>query len=261
MDQLLSMFGVQVRQVRRFLPAGECWLLFLLVCLWSDCVLADTVVQPHDYPQSLQRELNTLLDARAADSKDPDTLLRLAGLYLDMGDNLFNDTPSRIKAYEEGTRAAHRALEFREADAQAHFLYAANLGSAMQLKGMLASALGVRDLKTHTARSLELKKDHAAALHMMGMLLEELPRLLGGDREAALDHVQRAVMVSPGFAHARLDLAKMYLKRHDSERARQELRAIVTMEQPTDPYAWKRREKPEAEQLLKTIDSGKPAIP
>ena len=147
MDQLLLMFGVQVRQARRFLQAGEYWLLFLLVCLWSDSVLADTVVQPHDYPQSLQRELNSLLDARAVDSKDPDTLLQLAGLTLTSATMLFNDTPSRIKAYEEGTRAAQRALEFREADAQAHFLYAANLGSAMQLKGMLASALGVRDLK------------------------------------------------------------------------------------------------------------------
>jgi len=230
-------------------------LLVLCVSIRCENILADTSIQPPDYPQSLHRELKALLDAHAADSNDADTLIRLAGLYLDMGDNLFNDTPSRIGAYEEGVRIARRALDIREADAQAHFLYAANLGSAMNLKGVVASAFGVRDLKAHTVRTLELKKDHAPALHMMGMLLEELPRLLGGDRTAGLAHVQRAVSISPGFTHARLDLAKMYLKRNDAEGAKRELLAIVAMDRPTYPYAWRHRDKPEAEQLLKSLDS------
>jgi len=178
-----------------------------------------------------------------------------------MGDNLFNDTPSRIDAYDEGARIAKRALDMREDNAEAHFLYAANLGSAMHLKGVFAAALGVRDLKVHTARALQLNKDHALALHMMGMLLEELPRLLGGDQAAALDHVQRAVAIAPDFTHARLDLAKMYVKRKNLESAKRELRTIIAMERPMDYYAWTHREKPEAEDLLRSLDAGKRVAP
>lgn len=178
-----------------------------------------------------------------------------------MGDNLFNDTASRIGAYEEGARIAKRAMDIREDNAEAHFLYAANLGSAMHLKGVVASALGVRDVKAHTARALQLNGDHIFALHMMGMLLDELPALLGGDHAAALAHVQRAVAIAPGFSHARLDLAKMYIKRKNLEAAKRELHAIIAMERPVDYYAWTQREKPEAESLLRSLTSGKRVTP
>ena len=260
MDQPPNSFNPVVRWRRNGLAVAQ-GLLALTALLCGTGASAETSTQPPDYPQSLQRDLKAMLDAHAPESKDPDTLTQLAGLYLDMGDNLFNDTSARINAYEEGVRIARKSLALREADAQTHFLYAANLGSAMNLKGVVASALGVRDVKTHTARALELRNDHAPALHMMGMLLEELPTLLGGDRGAALAYVQRAVVIAPGFTHARLDLARMYLKRHDSLAARRELQAIIAVERPTDPYGWKEREKPEAEQLLRSLDSGRPITP
>jgi hypothetical protein len=52
----------------------------------------------------------------------------------------------------------------------------------------MASALTVSELKAHVRRALELKQDYAPALHMMGMMLEELPWFLGGDREGALTY-------------------------------------------------------------------------
>lgn len=236
-------------------------LVIWLGLLTTDFVWSDTSTQPSDYPQSLRRDLNALLQAHALDSKNPDVLVRLAALYLDMGDNLFDDTASRVASYEEGARLARRALAIREADADAHFLYAANLGSAMQLKGLVASALSVRDLKVHTARALELNKDHAQALHMMGMLLDELPWMLGGDRAAALAYVQRAVAVRPGFTHARLDLAKLYLKRNDRDAAKQELHRLINLNGADDPYAWSHRNRPEALELLKCLDAGTPCPP
>jgi TPR repeat protein len=77
----------------------------------------------------------------------------------------------------------------------------------------MASALTVSELKAHVRRALEMKQDHAPALHMMGMMLEELPWFLGSDREGALNYLKRAVAVDPGYTHARLDLAKAYIKR------------------------------------------------
>ncbi len=202
------------------------------------------------YPESLAQEVQQLVEGRTRESLDPNVLLRLAELYLDMGDDLFSDKAQRIDAYEQGANSAQHALAQGATSAAAHFLYAANAGSAAELKGLMASALMVRDLKAHVSRALELEPNHAPALHMMGMMLEELPWFLGGDSAAALDHLLRAVAVDPNYAHARLDLAKAYLKRRKVSAAKRELEAIVTMTEPRGRYAWTHRYRPEAERLL-----------
>ena len=150
---------------------------------------------------------------------------------------------------------ARQALDLEEQNADAHYLYAANLGSAAQLKGTMASALTVQDLKAHVRRALELNGNHAPALHMMGMMMEELPWLLGGDAEAALTYLKRAVLADTAYIHARLDLAKIYLKRQASDEARRELRVIVEGPQPAALSAGGRRYREEALILLNTLRS------
>ncbi len=211
-----------------------------------------------DDPQSLQRKLVRLLESGARESSDPRVLLKLADLYLDLGDTADPDPARRIAAYEEGARFAKRALERDEANGLGHYLYAANAGSAAELKGVMASALVVRDLKAHVARALELKPDYPPALHMMGRMLEELPWFLGGDDAAGLEHLKRAVALDPTYAHARLDLAKSYLRRNQVEAARRELRAIVQLRGAGAGYAWRTRYRPEAERLLASLDSAAP---
>ena len=75
-----------------------------------------------DYPASLETEVRRLLEAGAGDSSDPALLIRVAGLYLDMGDDLYQESPKRLAAYEQGARFAKRAIEQQEANAEAHFL-------------------------------------------------------------------------------------------------------------------------------------------
>lgn len=203
-----------------------------------------------DYPEFLERELQAGLALGARDSADPDLLIKMASLYLDLGVDVYEQKEKRLAAYEEGTRFAMRALKMKENSAEAHFLYAANLGSAAQLKGVLASAGVVQTLKRHLHRALELQSDHAPALHMLGAMLDELPWFLGGDRKGALESVKRAVAVDPNYASARLDLAKMYLKRKDIQSARRELRTLVALEHPRDRYAWATRYRPEGLRLL-----------
>jgi tetratricopeptide (TPR) repeat protein len=226
----------------------------LALLLAATLASAGALDRPSDDPRAIESELRSLREAKAHESSDPEVLVRLAGLYLDLGDDLQRDPRERRAAYEEGARLAQHALEIREADAEAHYLYAANLGSAAQLTGMIAAAFTVRSLKRHVTRALELQPDHAPALHMMGMMLEELPWILGGDQPAALQYLQRAVAADPNYAHARLDLAKVYLKAQDREAARRELRAVIAMEHPRDRYAWSRRYLPDAEQLLAALD-------
>lgn len=203
-------------------------------------------------PQSPEDELRHLFAANADKSSDPAVLVKLASLYLNLGDDDYTDVEKRRTAYESGARTAKRALELQNANAEAHYLYAANLGSAAHLKGMMASVLTIQDLKYHVNRALELQKDHAPSLHMMGRMLDELPWVMGGDSQAALGYLQRAVAVDPSYTHARLDLAKAYLKRNDVASARRELHNIL--EASPTPSGQSRHGK-EARALLNSLES------
>jgi tetratricopeptide (TPR) repeat protein len=190
-------------------------------------LLAGALHAAYGAPRSVIDDLDRLVKARAHESSDAEVLVKMSKLYLDVGQEDDTDATHQRAAFGEGARIAKRALDLQEANADAHYLYAANLGSAAQLKGLTASAVIVRELKVHVARALELQKDHAPALHMMGRMLDELPWILGGDAKAALSYLQQAVRADPGYEHARLDLAKAYLQRHDVEAAKLELQILV----------------------------------
>ncbi len=204
---------------------------------------------------ALQRRLQALLVEKNQRAADPVFLVRLADLYLDLGDDESQDEPHRRSAYEEGAKLAKQSLQLDEHNAHAHYLYAANLGSAARLEGVTASALTVQELKRHVRRALELNPNHAAALHMMGMMLEELPWVLGGDREAAVTYLRRSVAVDPSYAHARLDLAKVYVKRKEWDLARAELDTLIGRPLPPDASAGDRRHRDEALHLRHTLNN------
>ena len=201
----------------------------------------------------LQDQLRILLAQKNGRSSDPHFLVRLADIYLDLGEDVSVGTAKRRAAYEEGAKFARQAIDLQEQNADAHYLYAANLGSAAQLTGIMASALTIRDLKHHLTRALGLNPDHAPALHMMGMMLEELPWFLGGDAASALTYLRRAVNVSPSYAHARLNLAKAYIKRNDSDSARRELDTILNQPVRGDASINDLRHREEAQRLRDSL--------
>jgi tetratricopeptide (TPR) repeat protein len=215
-------------------------------------VSADTTGDAPAGP-SLQAQLKQLLAQKAEHASDPDFLVRLADVYLDLGDDPALDQSKRRAAYEEGAKAAREAIEVQERNAEAHYLYAANLGSAAQLTGLMASAWTVQELKQHVDRALALQPNHAAALHMKGMILEELPWVLGGDADGALAHLRRAVAANPNYLHARLDLAKAYMKRKDPAAARKELDAILSRPLSPEASANERRHRDEAQRLRNAL--------
>ena len=224
-----------------------CIITVILVVQTSDALSNDSTIL------GLEQQLQVLLAQKSQHSSDPSFLIRLADVYLDLGDEAYNEPSKRLAAYEEGARIARQAIDLQEQSAQAHYLYAANLGSAAQLKGVMASALTINELKGHVRRALELKPDYAPALHMMGMMLEELPWFLGGDREEALNYLKRAVATDPGYAHARLDLARAYIKRRDSQAARRELGIILQPSLPIHSSNSERRHREEASKLLDSL--------
>jgi tetratricopeptide (TPR) repeat protein len=209
---------------------------------------------PADYPGSLQRDLDGLLAAGARESSDVTLLLRLADVYLNLADDLLIDPGQRRAAYDESARGAARALSIDDRSAEAHFLYAVAVGSAARMRTAGSAALVVSDVKRHVARALEIRPEYPEALQMMGGLLAELPWFLGGDIQRAQEHLERAIALDGNFTHARILLAKLYIRQGRVAPARAQLRAVIAAARPHYPYTWARRFRPEAERLLRMLE-------
>lgn len=208
---------------------------------------------PPDYPSSLEGDLSALLSQLATQGPSLERLLQGSELYLNIADDLFDEEPRKRLAYEAATEMANRAVKLDERNAQAHFLYAAALGSAERLKGIANAGLVLREIKQHVRRAIELDPAHAQALQMMGGLCAELPWLLGGSEKEAESYLRRAIAADGRYTNAHLILARLLIKQGRAGEARAHLDAVLHVAHPHYPYAWKHTFRPEAERLLKAL--------
>ena len=231
---------------------GASLLLFGTI-IAPDHAFAQRNEMPPGYPQSLERDLQALLGKVHEGNPSPELLVRLAETYFDLADDLLTDKAKRLAAYEAGAKAAKQSFEIDDANADAHFFHAVNIGSAARLQGVTNAALTVKDIKHCALRAIELDPKHSQALQMMGGLMMELPWFLGGSEKKAQEYLERSITVDGNFANARIMLAKLYKKQGRVEEAGKQLTAVIQAEHPHYRYTWERKYKPEAERMLREL--------
>jgi len=100
-----------------------------------------------------------------------------------------------------GLDRAEDAVRSDPEDATAHLAVFCNLGRLLQLKrsaGGLFGALGdLARARMEIDTALTLAPDNSAALAAKGMMLIELPRLLGGNEREGRALLARAVAIDP----------------------------------------------------------------
>ncbi|BCA52884.1 exported protein of unknown function [Nitrospira sp. KM1] len=209
---------------------------------------------PAGYPYSLESTLQELLEHVKKEGPSSALLTKLAETYFDLADDLLTDDVARRTTYEMGANMAKQAFQLNDANADAHFFYAINLGSAERLKGMTSAALVLSDIRHCLERAIALNPAHAQALQMMGGLLLELPWFLGGDEKKAQAYLEQAIRADGNFMHARILAAKLYRKQGRQRDAVQQLLAVIQADRPHYAYTWERKYKPEAERLLQELE-------
>jgi len=205
------------------------------------------------WQEKLERGIKILSEEKVEESGNANAILKLAAMYLDLGYGVYSDPSQKIGAFKEGARLAKKALLIRETSAEAHFLYAANLGSAAEIEGLASSILILQELKRHVIRVLELDEAHAPAHHMLGRMYEELPWFLGGDQAAAGHHLEQAVKLNPLYAPARLDWARWLIKHGQEDEAMRQLKVVIDQPPLEKKWIWEQKYRPEAILLLRRI--------
>jgi tetratricopeptide (TPR) repeat protein len=210
--------------------------------------------QYHDDPARIDRARD-LLEAHLARGGAPDlpTLLAAARAWFLVGEERAKTEDDRIAAYARARDYAKRATELAPRDADAHLWYAITLGTWSQAKGLLRSALALRDLRREVDTVLRLDPNNIEAHIMAGSIARELPVVLGGDRKEAEEHFRTAQRLDPKLTGVRIELAQLYINMGRYGEARQQLQAVLAERAPTDRPRWTLKEAPRARQMLESI--------
>ncbi len=120
-----------------------------------------------------------------------------------------NDTSARLALLERGLALAEEAVEHDDADAAGHFAVFCNLGRRLQLRPLsFGNLFAIRRVRREIDRTLALTPDAPGVLTAKGIMLLELPSLLGGDATEGERLLRRALEVDPDFEDARRALAE-----------------------------------------------------
>jgi tetratricopeptide (TPR) repeat protein len=196
-----------------------------------------------------------LLEAAVAKGagNDVPTLLTLARAWFLYAEQRAKTEPEKIAAYERARDVAKRATELAPKDPDAHLWYAITLGSWSQAKGLLHSAIALRNLRKEVDVVLQLDPNNIEAHVMAGSIDRELPVLLGGDRRVAEEHFKTAQRLDPRLTGVRVELAKLYINMGRYAEARRQLQSVLDEKAPTDRPRWTLKEVPQARQMLESI--------
>lgn len=196
-----------------------------------------------------------LLEAHVArgGAADLPTLLALARAWFLFGEERARSEDDKIAAYARARDYAKRATELAPKDPDAHLWYAITLGSWSQAKGLLRSALGLRELRKEVDIVLRLDPNNIEAHIMAGSIARELPVVLGGSAREAEEHFKTAQRLDPRLTGVRIELAQLYINTGRYTEARQQLQSVLAERAPTDRPRWTLKEVPRARQMLESI--------
>ena len=209
--------------------------------------------QYQEDPTRIDRARDLLEAAVAKGASDVPTLLTLTRAWFLYGEERAQTPETRIAAYERARDLAKRATELAPKDADAHLWYAITLGSWSHAKGLLHSALALRNLRKEVDVVLQLDPKNIEAHIMAGSIDRELPVLLGGDRRESEEHFKTAQRLDPRLTGVRIELAQLYINMGRYAEARQQLQSVLNEKAPTDRPRWTLKEVPRAKQMLESI--------
>ena len=160
---------------------------------------------------------------------------------------------AKLKLFYRGRDYGESAIELDEESPDAHFWYMVNVGRVGQTKGVLNSLVLVPTVREEIETVLELDPKHTGALDAQAMLYYELPGLLGGNLNKSIESLNKGIALDSNYTLLYVDMAKVYIKKKDYDKARWFLNRALAITTPTYEADHVLDDKPEALELLEEI--------
>jgi len=164
----------------------------------------------------------------------------------------------RRSQYERGITAGMRAVDLEPGRPEGHFWMAADMGAMAESFGLRAGIRyrGAVKSALETVLRLDPSYQEGSADRALGRWYFRVPRLFGGSKEKALEHLRRSLTYDPQSSATHYFLAETLFDMDRRDEARREAQIVLTA--PINP-AWApedREFKQKAMTLLMTLGSG-----
>jgi tetratricopeptide (TPR) repeat protein len=186
------------------------------------------------------------------DPENVRALYELSKVCFLLGDGV-EEKDARLKLFYRGRDYGEMAIELDEESPDAHFWYMVNVGRVGQTKGVLNSLVLVPTVREEIETVLEIDPEHTGALDAQAMLYYELPGLLGGNLNKSMEALNKGIALDSNYTLLYVDMAKVYIKKKNYEKARWYLNRALEITTPTYEADHVLDDKPEALELLEEI--------
>lgn len=156
--------------------------------------------------------------------------------------------------FEQGIEAGRKASALEPSRPEGHFWTAANMGELAESYGMRQGIRYRTPIKQELETVLRIAPAYEAgsADRALGRWYARVPRLFGGSRKQAEEHLRASLKYNPNSALSHLFLAELFLDDGRKDEARRELQAVI--DAPLDPN-WTPEDREYKEKARKTLGS------
>ena len=189
--------------------------------------------------------------ARSRDNRNYEATWKLSRAAYYLGAHGKEEAP-RLEAFREGIQAGELAKQFGPESPEVHFWHGANLGGRARLQGPIYALASVAEIRRDMETVIRLDEGFQAgsAYLALGSMDLELPEMLGGNDERAVEVLERGLAFGANNALLRVKLAEAYLKLKRPADARRQLQAVLQMKPSPDYLPEYREAAAQARKLL-----------
>lgn len=196
---------------------------------------ADQLYAQRESLERVREAVALMRRARAVDFGNYEAAWRLAKYSYYVGEH-GQEEDVRAEAFREGIAAGEAATRIAPNRPEGHFWLGANLSGRGRLQGPLYALASIPDIRREMEAVIRLDEGFmgGSAYLALGQLDLELPELLGGNRERAVENLEKGLRFGEDNAWLRLRLAEAYLNVKRPADARRQLEAIFKLKPSPD---------------------------
>lgn len=216
--------------------------------------LADHLYSQREDLSKVRLSVAELRQARIADYGNYEAAWKLARANYYLGAHT-TDERERDDAFREGSDIGKIAVELDGGKPEGHFWLGANYGGAAE-HSTLTGLSSVEDIRREMEAVLKIDEQfQGGSAHLaLGQLYLQAPRLLGGDYQKAIEHLEKGLKFGSNNAMLRLRLAEAYRETNRATDARKQIDVILKMTPDPDYVPEYKEAVDKAKKLLEKMD-------
>jgi len=180
-----------------------------------------------------KQSMGVIERALAANGNDYQWLWRAARVYYFVGDQAAKS--EKVSYFEKGIAVGQRAVAAEPNAVEGHFWLGVNYGGYSDQKGVFKALATVSKIRSEMETVLRLNDRYqdGGAYLALGEMDRQLPRIIGGNMNRAIQRLEQGVSVAPNNLEIKLALGQAYEEKGRKEDARRMFQEIIEKQSPT----------------------------